>query len=137
MFWLFATLGLVAALGVLGPRLLRRAPQPEPLADPAEAAPEDVPLDIGDELDLHGVAARDVVPLVEAFVDVSRQHGRRQVRIVHGKGIGQRRQEVRRVLERHPGVASFGDDTGGGGWGATVVRLLPPAADVAGDAPSD
>jgi dsDNA-specific endonuclease/ATPase MutS2 len=74
---------------------------------------------------------------VEAFVDVSRQHGRRQVRIVHGKGIGQRRQEVRRVLERHPGVASFGDDMGGGGWGATVVRLLSPAADVADDAPSD
>jgi dsDNA-specific endonuclease/ATPase MutS2 len=50
----------------------------------------------------------------------------REVRIIHGKGIGYQRDVVAGVLERHPAVASFrqaGADRGH--WGATVATLRP------------
>lgn len=102
----------------------RRAP---PLrsegGDPSGPDP-DYQVEIGDELDLHGVPPREVDELVDAFVEVSLQRGRTRVKIIHGKGTGQLRARVRVLLERHPGVAGFEDAAApGSGWGATVVTL--------------
>jgi dsDNA-specific endonuclease/ATPase MutS2 len=50
-----------------------------------------------------------------------------RVRIIHGKGIGQLRETVHQLLEKHPEVASFHLASAPfGGWGATIVHLQPP-----------
>jgi DNA-nicking Smr family endonuclease len=56
--------------------------------------------------------------------------GFREVRLIHGKGIGVRRAEVRRLLAARPDVAGHGDaPPERGGSGATIVILAAaPAA---------
>jgi DNA-nicking Smr family endonuclease len=89
-----------------------------------EGAPFVLP--IGDELDLHAFAPRDVVSVVEEYLRECRARGVLWVRVVHGRGKGVQRAEVRRLLAGLPGVASFADaPPSGGGWGATIVRLEP------------
>jgi DNA-nicking Smr family endonuclease len=83
-------------------------------------------LPIGEELDLHAFAPRDVVSVVAEYLAACRARGILSVRVVHGRGKGVQRAEVRRLLARLPGVASFADaPPQSGGWGATVVRLVP------------
>jgi len=134
MLWLFATLALVLVLAFLGPRWFRGRPAVEPALDDDASGPDpDYDLEIGDELDLHGVPPAEVDSLVDAFIEVSLERGRRQVRIVHGKGIGWMRERVRERLAATPGVAKFGDSAApGSGWGATEVFLTArPAPDAA------
>ena len=74
--------------------------------------------------DLHSVAAREVKPVVEAYLEEAHRLGFKALRIIHGRGIGVRREIVRAVLERTPFVLSFGDAPAeAGGWGATIVTL--------------
>lgn len=90
--------------------------------DPDSLAP--VELAITDVLDLHSFQPREVPDLVRDYLDEACARGFRQVRIVHGRGIGMQRQAVRTILSRDPRVASFGDAPGeAGGWGATLVDL--------------
>lgn len=85
---------------------------------------EPVLIPITGELDLHAFAPRDVVVVVEEYVRACRERGLRRLRLVHGRGIGVRRAEVRRLLERLPGVVSVSDaPSESGGWGATIVVL--------------
>lgn len=85
-------------------------------------APHDWP--ITGTLDLHLFQPREVDDLVPTYLDECRKRGILQVRIIHGKGIGQLRERVHAVLRRIPEVASFGlaPETMGG-WGATVVEM--------------
>jgi len=77
-------------------------------------------------LDLHTFQPRQAKELVLDYLEACRERGILQVRIIHGKGIGQLRQMVRTVLSRHPGVISYSDDHAMlGGWGATLVQLRP------------
>lgn len=79
---------------------------------------------ITDTLDLHTVPPRDVVGVVEAWLEEVWERGWVDLRIVHGKGIGVQREAVRKVLGRTEFVESFGDaPMEAGGWGATLVRL--------------
>jgi DNA-nicking Smr family endonuclease len=85
---------------------------------------EPVPLPIEDALDLHTFAPRDVASVVEEYLTEAAARGFREVRLIHGRGIGVQRAIVRSVLSRHPLVESFVDAPAErGGWGATVVRL--------------
>jgi len=81
-------------------------------------------VEIGDVLDLHTFAPRDVESLVGDYVDECVAKGFRHVRIIHGKGKGVQRRIVHAALERHPAVISYrlGDESSGG-WGATLVEL--------------
>ena len=94
------------------------------LAAMDEEEPEPVILPIEDSLDLHAFAPREVRSVVEEYLDQAAARGFREVRLVHGKGIGTQRAIVRSVLAQHPAVAEFFDGPPErGGWGATVVRL--------------
>ena len=91
-----------------------------------EDPPEVVTLPPGEELDLHSFAPRDVVSVVEEYLRVCREGGIRRVRLVHGRGKGVQRAEVRRLLAGLEGVEAFEDAPPAlGGWGATLVDLSP------------
>jgi DNA-nicking Smr family endonuclease len=85
---------------------------------------EPVELPITDVLDLHSFRPPEVPDVVREYLDAAHEKGLRELRIVHGKGIGVQRQTVRRLLSRDPRVEAFGDaPLEAGGWGATWVRL--------------
>ena len=81
-------------------------------------------LPIDGVLDLHTFRAAEVGELVPDYLAACRAQGLYQVRIIHGKGTGQLRHRVHKLLEKHPDVASFTlDHPQYGGWGATIVYL--------------
>ena len=89
---------------------------------PAEGSAAELPVE--DALDLHVFRPRDVPIVVEEYLWEAARKGLREVRIIHGKGIGVQRRVVAGVLERHPAVESFSQASAERGhWGATVVRL--------------
>ena len=88
---------------------------------------EPVPLPIDGVLDLHTFSPREIKDLVPDYLQACREQGIYQVRIIHGKGIGNLRRSVQAILARHPAVAGFTlDHPEYGGWGATLVHLRPP-----------
>ena len=83
-----------------------------------------VHIPIEDALDLHSFGPRDVASVVEEYLRAAHERGFREVRIIHGRGIGVQRSIVRAVLSRNLLVVSFADaPPERGGWGATLVRL--------------
>jgi len=79
---------------------------------------------IEDALDLHAFAPGDVPSVVDEYLRQAAAAGLREVRLIHGKGIGVQRAAVRRILSTHPLVARFADAPAErGGWGATVALL--------------
>lgn len=87
---------------------------------------EPVAVPINGVLDLHAFAPSETADLVREYLTACRAAGVLQVRIIHGKGTGTQRRIVRSVLGKIPWVAKVGDGgDSGGGWGATVVDLMP------------
>jgi DNA-nicking Smr family endonuclease len=85
---------------------------------------EPVPLPIEDSLDLHAFAPKDVRPVVDEYLKEAAGRGFREVRLIHGRGMGAQRASVRSLLAGHPLVLRFFDaPPERGGWGATVVVL--------------
>jgi dsDNA-specific endonuclease/ATPase MutS2 len=79
---------------------------------------------VTDVFDLHTVPAREVKAVVENYLEEAHRMGFPALRIIHGRGIGVRREIVRSILSKTPFVASFSDaPLEAGGWGATVVTL--------------
>lgn len=101
------------------------------LLDPDSAPDEDVAefeevveIPIEDSLDLHTFQPREVRDLLDDYLEAACGKGFREVRIIHGKGIGVLRRRVLSVLEKHPLVAAVrpaGPEEGS--WGATVATL--------------
>lgn len=80
----------------------------------------------GDTLDLHTFLPKDVPSLLDEFIHLSQQADINLVNIIHGKGTGALRRQVRSLLARDPRVLSFHDaPRKSGGWGATVAELKP------------
>lgn len=91
---------------------------------PDDPFTEPVRLPIEDIFDLHTVAPKDVQAAVEEYLMEAHKAGLRELRIIHGRGIGVQREIVRAVLARSAFVADFGDaPPEAGGWGATIVTL--------------
>lgn len=96
--------------------------------DSEEFAPEEVVVPIEDRIDLHPFRPRDIRSVVESYLEQVVEAGFREVRLIHGRGIGVQREIVRSLLTRHPQVLEFYDaPPDRGGWGATVVLLAEPA----------
>jgi DNA-nicking Smr family endonuclease len=90
---------------------------------------EPVELPIDGVLDLHTFHPRDVKDLVPDYLAACQTRGILEVRIIHGKGIGNLRRTVHAILAKHPEVVSFTlDYPQFSGWGATLVRLRQPKA---------
>ena len=83
---------------------------------------EPILLPVEDTLDLHPFAPRDIPSVVDEYLRAAHHAGFRQVRLIHGRGIGVQRGIVQSVLERHELVAEFWDDTNSH-LGATFARL--------------
>lgn len=78
----------------------------------------------GMELDLRGQRAEDALLLLENYLEKAYLAGMPFVRIIHGKGTGVLRQEVRAALKNHEYVASFEEGhPNEGGDGVTVVTI--------------
>ena len=77
-------------------------------------------------LDLHMFAPEDTKEAVEEYIRICLEKNITTIRIVHGKGIGVKREIVHSLLKTHPNVVRYRHEGGsGGGWGATVVDLRP------------
>ena len=82
----------------------------------------EVPID--GVLDLHNFSPKDLKDLVPGYLEECRNAGIYQVRIIHGKGVGNLRRTVHSILGKMPEVRGFslaGQDAGS--WGATLVEL--------------
>jgi dsDNA-specific endonuclease/ATPase MutS2 len=88
---------------------------------------DDVPIavfEIEDSIDLHGFQPKDILNVVEDYLEEALAKGFGEVRLIHGRGKGVQRANVQALLKRHPNVESFRDAPATrGGWGATIVVL--------------
>ena len=92
--------------------------------DPFNPFPEPFVLEIRDVIDLHTIPPRETSAVVGEYLYQARRAGFRQVRIIHGKGVGVQREIVRAVLARTTFVEHYTDaPPEAGGWGATIARL--------------
>jgi DNA-nicking Smr family endonuclease len=81
-------------------------------------------LPIEDSIDLHAFNPREIEIVVDEYLFQAVAKGFREVRIIHGRGIGVQREIVRSILSKHPNVASFHDVPN---RGSTIVVLVPSA----------
>jgi dsDNA-specific endonuclease/ATPase MutS2 len=106
----------------------------EPNEEEVSGEPGDGMIEIGDVIDLHHFQPRDILSVVEAYLEAAAEKGFTEVRLIHGRGKGVQRRHVQELLENHPLVESYGDaPSHRGGWGATIARLNLDA--LASDAP--
>lgn len=86
--------------------------------------PSELPVD--GVLDLHTFRPAEVKEVVLAYIEACQEKDIRDLRIIHGKGMGILRQQVHALLDRHAAVEHYSLAPGdAGGWGATLVRLGP------------
>jgi DNA-nicking Smr family endonuclease len=83
-----------------------------------DEGPVEVP--ITDSLDLHPFRPDEVRDVALEYLTVARERGMKQVRLIHGRGIGMQRANVQAMLRRLEWVEDFWDDAS---LGATVVIL--------------
>ncbi len=83
---------------------------------------EPVEIPITDTLDLHPFRPDEVRSVTLEYLTEARAHGLRQVRLIHGRGIGMQRANVQALLRKLDCVEDFWDDAS---LGATVVVLSP------------
>ena len=99
----------------------------QPATDLAAQPPQPegpVQLPIEDFIDLHPFSPKDIPNVVRDYLEAAYAAGFREVRLIHGRGIGVQRERVRSLLSSHPLVISFHDaPPERGGWGATEVSL--------------
>jgi DNA-nicking Smr family endonuclease len=81
-----------------------------------------VQLPIDGTLDLHAFQPKDVRDVVADYIEAAHEAGLREIRLIHGRGIGVQRATVHAILAAHPLVEEFWDapETH---LGATVARL--------------
>ena len=77
-----------------------------------------------DNIDIRGMRAAEAMEIVQDFIDDAIMVGIGSVSILHGKGTGALKEEVRRYLRYIPQVASATDDhPDRGGAGITLVKF--------------
>lgn len=83
-----------------------------------------IALEIDGILDLHPFSPKDLKTLIPDYLEECQKKGIVEIKIIHGKGIGNIRRSVHALLERSPLVEDFRQaDLHSGSWGATIVTL--------------
>lgn len=95
--------------------------------DETESLEQAVEMVFDGTLDLHMFQPSEVKDLVRDYIEECLERDILELRIVHGKGIGNLRRIVHGILDKHPAVVWYGHQSDAGSWGATVVRLEYPA----------
>ena len=81
-------------------------------------------LNFKDHIDVRGMRAAEALEAVQDFVDDALMLGVGSVSILHGKGTGALKEEIRRYLRTVPDVASVADEHADrGGAGITIVTF--------------
>jgi dsDNA-specific endonuclease/ATPase MutS2 len=77
---------------------------------------------IEDAIDLHSFRPEDLASVVEEYLREATAAGFPEVRLIHGKGTGARRAQIRRLLSARGDVADYFDaPPERGGSGATIA----------------
>lgn len=105
----------------------------DPSAGSQRAEPVRIPIE--EAIDLHAFQPRDVVDVVDEYLQQAQAAGFSVVRLIHGRGKGVQRAAVQRLLETHAAVMSFWDAPESH-LGATLVRLKPRSSDASAPGPS-
>jgi DNA-nicking Smr family endonuclease len=88
--------------------------------------PSPVAIPITDTFDLHPFQPAEIKDVAREYLLEAHARGLRQVRLIHGRGIGVQRERIRALLQTLDFVEAYHDaDGSGGGWGSTVVLLAP------------
>lgn len=85
--------------------------------------PDPVELEITDVFDLHSIPPKQIKAVVEEYLFQAHARGFPVVRLIHGKGIGAQREQVRAILKRTHFVSEFHDAPDASSWGATIAYL--------------
>lgn len=86
--------------------------------------PHELPIE--PELDLHTFRPQDLGDLIPDYLEACREKGILEVRVIHGKGIGNVKRSVEAILQRLEFVEKFSPASQlYGGLGATIVCLKP------------
>jgi dsDNA-specific endonuclease/ATPase MutS2 len=80
-----------------------------------------IELPMEDSIDLHTFLPREIPGLVEEYLYQAVRHGYRDVRIIHGKGMGVQRRIVHSILAKNPRVVAYRDVAD---RGSTTVKLI-------------
>jgi dsDNA-specific endonuclease/ATPase MutS2 len=92
----------------------------------ADEDPFDAPvkMEIRDVIDLHAIPPKHVKAVVEEYLFEARARRFPFVRIIHGKGIGEQRAMIRKILDRTSFIIRYYDaPPEAGGLGATIAEL--------------
>ena len=84
----------------------------------ADDEPIEIPIE--ETFDLHPFRPDEVSDVAREYLEQARARGFREVRLIHGRGVGVQRASVQRLLRTIPFVLDFWDDAH---LGATVVVL--------------
>ena len=117
----------------LGPLRSRiKLAQVERVERPGAAAPTrsmittniEPPRDVAAEIEVRGRTVDEAIPAVEQYIDDAFRAGLVSARIIHGKGTGTLRRQVRDYLGKHPLVKSYEEARREeGGEGVTIAHL--------------
>jgi DNA mismatch repair protein MutS2 len=82
------------------------------------------PRDVPAEIEVRGRTVDEMIPAVEQYIDDAFRAGMPSARIIHGKGTGALRRQVRDYLGKHPLVKSYEEARREeGGEGVTIAHL--------------
>ena len=99
-------------------------------ASPPEVTPQGVHVRLkaaspGIQIDLRGQTVADTLDRLDRYLDEASLASLPWVRIIHGKGTGKLRREVRRYINNHPLVTSYeAASDKEGGEGVTIAHLV-------------
>jgi DNA mismatch repair protein MutS2 len=111
-------------VGRQGVELVRHADAPKPRSSRSISVPRRA-ASPGVQVDLRGQTAEEALYELDRYLEQAAMAALPWVRIVHGKGTGKLRREVRRFIADHPLVASYEEaPLNEGGDGATVAHLV-------------